>query len=422
MARLAASRTDMRKPKHDMYSRCEGWRDQSQPIPHTIGTEPTVTKVRVLVFSAYYPPAFLGGGALKSVAAIVSQAPEAYDTAVITSDRDLGQREALEVTANSPRHKEGSIVYYGSPDLYHRFRAFIFAHAFKPRIIYTNSFFDPAFSLLPFVLWKTGILRTRYFVIAPRGEFGPGALNIKRSKKTLLLRLFRLVGSARVLWHASSPSEAADIRSQIGESAQIIVREDNTSLPPGAAEPTQPGSELRACVVGRVVPVKGIEELLQALAGVSLPIVVDIYGPEEDREYSLRCRSLASRLPPQAVVNFKGAIPSIEVTSTLSTYDVMLLPTRGENFSHVVAEALSVSLPVMCGDVTPWSNYIENGGGVLVGDSGVAAWTGSIEQYAGLTPASRKSKRYAAGKQYEQWRASTAGQSHVFDLITQSDG
>jgi glycosyltransferase involved in cell wall biosynthesis len=377
-----------------------------------------VTRVKVLIFSAYFPPAFLGGGALKSVAAIVSQAPGAYDASVITADRDLGERETLDVVGNTPLRWGDATVYYASHSFRHRVRAFKYAHSFKPQIVYTNSFFDPAFSILPLVMWRLGLVRSQHFVIAPRGEFGPGALNIKRVKKSLLILAYRLfLGSRRVTWHASSPDEAANIRGQVGLSAQIIVREDNTALPPTAALPTQPGPGLRAVVIGRVVPVKGIEELLQALAGVSLPVVLDIYGPEEDRVYAQRCRRLAAELPAHISANFRGAIPSTEVATTLRTYDLMLLPSRGENFSHVVAEALSVSLPVMCADVTPWSSYIADGGGVLLDDNSAHSWTKSIDEYAGTSTAYKMSKRNAAGHQYERWRDSTQVTPHVFDLI-----
>ncbi|WP_431197117.1 glycosyltransferase family 4 protein [[Micrococcus luteus] ATCC 49442] len=336
----------------------------------------------------------------------------------MTSDRDLGQTQSMDVVANSAQRWGASTVYYASPGLRSRLQAFGYARSFQARILYTNSFFDPVYSLLPLALWRIGLIRSQRFVVAPRGEFGPGALNIKRVKKKLFLGAFLLFRGGRgVLWHASSIQEAENIRAQIGRSAQIVVAEDNTALPMTAAEPSSPRPSLRAVVMGRMVPVKGVVELLRALAGVSHPLTVDIYGPEEDREYAAKCRDLAAELPAHIAINFRGPVPSAEVAPTLRTYDVMFLPTHGENFSHVVAEALSVSLPVMCADVTPWSSYIADGGGVLIKENKIGPWTEAIERYASLPAPSRLSYRYDAGKQYERWRASTAGQSHVFDLI-----
>jgi glycosyltransferase involved in cell wall biosynthesis len=200
-------------------------------------------------------------------------------------------------------------------------------------------------------------------------------------------------------------------------SSRVLIREDNTALPLKAAPPTQPGQDLRTVVIGRLVPVKGIYELLQALAAVTIPLVLDIYGPEEDEFYAQRCHRLAAELPPHISVSFKGAIHSAEVTNTLRKYDLMLLPSRGENFSHVVAEALSVSLPVMCADVTPWSSFVAAGGGVLLADNAVLTWTKSVEEYAGMSAAYKMSMRRTAGHQYERWRESTDEQPHIFDLI-----
>ena len=36
--------------------------------------------------------------------------------------------------------------------------------------------------------------------------------------------------------------------------------------------------------------------------------------------------------------------------------DFLILPTKGENFGHVIAESLSASLPVIISQNTPWRN------------------------------------------------------------------
>ena len=38
----------------------------------------------------------------------------------------------------------------------------------------------------------------------------------------------------------------------------------------------------------------------------------------------------------------------------MAANDLFFLPTRGENFGHVIAEALSVGTPVLISDQTPW--------------------------------------------------------------------
>ena len=40
----------------------------------------------------------------------------------------------------------------------------------------------------------------------------------------------------------------------------------------------------------------------------------------------------------------------------MARYDLFYLPTLGENFGHVIAEALGCGLPVLIADTTPWRN------------------------------------------------------------------
>ena len=46
---------------------------------------------------------------------------------------------------------------------------------------------------------------------------------------------------------------------------------------------------------------------------------------------------------------------------TLAAYHLFLLPTRGENFGHVILEALSAGCPVLISDQTPWRGLESSG-------------------------------------------------------------
>lgn len=375
--------------------------------------------MRVVVYSAFFPPSFLGGGALKSVSAIVSQAPERFDTTVICSDTDLGQTTPLDVVRNAPtRWESASVLYTTVGSAVDLVRSLLYARNLRPEIVYVNSFFDPLFSILPFIIWRLNPLSRTRFVIAPRGEFGPAALLLGKEKKSAFLFLFRrMYSSKRITWHASSPIESEDIHKTIGQQVVVIVQEDNTVLPEEPLSPARGGITLRAAVLGRLVPVKGIEELLISLRNARAQIVLDIFGPEEDAEYSKRCYEVAESLPPNITVTFKGSLDSSVVVQTLNGYDVLLHPTRGENFSHVIAEALSASLPVMCADVTPWTPRLKAGGGVVLPECSVESWTSAVSAYAGLHPDERLRRRLEAGRAYRLWRRSSAQRHHIFELV-----
>src|SRR5581483_6433272 len=59
-------------------------------------------------------------------------------------------------------------------------------------------------------------------------------------------------------------------------------------------------------------------------------------------------------LPPNVRVRDRGPLAAADVASELARSDVLLFPTFGENFGHVVLEALLAGVPVLASDRTPW--------------------------------------------------------------------
>jgi glycosyltransferase involved in cell wall biosynthesis len=289
----------------------------------------------------------------------------------------------------------------------------------KPNAVYVNSFFDAKYSIIPQFFYLTGLFSPDVFIIAPRGEFSTGALGIKGTKKRAYLFAFRLMGlPGRVLWHASTTNEERDIRTVLGEKARILVREDDTLLPSAAAPPQarHESGVLHAVSLSRLSPMKGVVILLEGLKRLSEPLVLDVIGPAEDSGYFEQCRAAAAAVPSNVHVNFVGPKDPEEIRATLAAYDVMLCPTKGENFGHVIAEALSVSCPVLCADVTPWTQVLESGGGQVVPQNTAEGWARVVESYARLNNRERFERRLAAGKAYDHWK-SDSSQPHFFTLV-----
>jgi glycosyltransferase involved in cell wall biosynthesis len=63
-------------------------------------------------------------------------------------------------------------------------------------------------------------------------------------------------------------------------------------------------------------------------------------------------------LPKNISVNYFGPITHELVHQTLSDYHLFFLPTLGENFGHAIFEALSVGVPVLISDQTPWTDIV----------------------------------------------------------------
>jgi len=214
----------------------------------------------------------------------------------------------------------------------------------------------------------------------------------------------------------------ADIRRIWGPTSRVIVRENDTLLPvtsdPGGVMTAPPveSAPLALISVGRLVEHKGLHLALGALAQAPAPVELDVYGPAEDEVYTARCRNLVEQLPRHVTVRFHDALPHEEVRSTVSRYDALVMPTAGENFGHVIAEALSVACPVVCSDTTPWSTTLRGGGGVVVVERTVDSWRTALAEYSTTDAAERRDRRHRAGAAYNEWRSGSAS-PHVFELV-----
>jgi len=127
--------------------------------------------------------------------------------------------------------------------------------------------------------------------------------------------------------------------------------------------------------VGRLVPEKGIDTLLQALAeNRAHRWHLTVVGDGPDRE---RLERLASDLRLAARVRWTGALPPEEVPKLWPELDVLVLPARGlptwaEPAAHVVAEAMAHEVTVVgtSGGATP--EVIGDAGVVVPGDDPLA--------------------------------------------------
>lgn len=373
---------------------------------------------RVFVFAPSFPPSFRGGGPARTLEALVNQAPTEFDVRVVTPDQDLGSPERMAVTSNSWSAFAETPTYYASVDkLSCLWRMYREVRRLDPDVIYLNSMFHLKFSIIPRILAAVRYIKPRAILVAPRGEFDPGALAIRSTKKRAFLRVFRFFRLQRnITWHASAPLERDAIRSVWGSSANVLVRENETSLPNAPLEASKHVGPLKAVFISRISEKKGVLTAIEALHGVDSPVEFDIYGPEEDLAYVDKCREVARNLPAHCNVRFCGEVAHEDVRATFNRYDAMFFPTAGENFGHVIAESLSASCPVILNDTTPWTELLREGGGKVVATGSVEEWAKAIDAVASMNPDERLAFRRAASDAYARWRGKEAT-PHVFNML-----
>jgi glycosyltransferase involved in cell wall biosynthesis len=99
------------------------------------------------------------------------------------------------------------------------------------------------------------------------------------------------------------------------------------------------------------------------LRGLSGEVSFDLYGPAEDAAYWDECQRLIAALPPNIRVRYKGELEHERVGQVFAEHDLFLFPTLGENYGHVIGEALAWGCPVLISDQTPWRNLEAEGVG-----------------------------------------------------------
>lgn len=324
----------------------------------------------ILTFVRYYLPGYKAGGPIRTIANLVDALGDELDFRIVTSDRDATDTEAYSgLTTDGTWTQVGKArVLYLSPTQKGLRRITRILRETPHDVLYLNSFFDPVFTQKPLLARRLRLAPKTRCIIAPRGEFSEGALKLKAWKKKTFRLAARTIGLyGDVEWQASSEHEEDDIRRTMGSVARrikvAIDLPDMTLREPPPFIPRMEGEPLRIVFLSRISPMKNLDFALAVLRQVKVPVRFDIYGPIRDEPYWARCRKMIAQLPAHMEARYRGSVEHDRVASVLVEYDLFFLPTLGENYGHVIFEALAAGTPVLIADTTPWRELAEAGVG-----------------------------------------------------------
>ena len=352
----------------------------------------------ILTFVSWYFPGFKAGGPMQSIANLVDHLGDEYTFRIVTRDRDMGDGKPYVDIHPGTWHTIGKArVYYLPPELQHLHQFVRLLRKTPHDILYLNSFFDLRFTTLPLLARCLSLAPRCPTVLALRGEFSIGALTLKANKKRAFTVVSRAIGlHSGLTWQASTEHEATDIRRTLGSVARDIRIASNLPrrVPPIAEKaPRNPGDPLRVVFLSRISPKKNLLFALEVLAYVRAPLKFSIYGPKEDSEYWRRCESAIKVLPPNIRAEYCGPVNPEQVIPTLSRHDLFFLPTLGENYGHVIAEAFQAGLPVLLSDQTPWRDLDAAGLGRDLPLEQKEAFARYIEEIAAQSPEQAQAMR-----------------------------
>ena len=161
----------------------------------------------IVTLMGFYLPGYKAGGPVRSVANLVDALGGEFSFRILTCDRDLGDTLPYPgVVRNCWMPVGRAKVMYLSKGWGGLVRLIAqLCSLDASTVLYLKGFFAPRFSILAVVMVWSRLSRPRRVVLAPRGEFSPGALNLKQKRKYLYFKLSSLLGLYReIIWQAST--------------------------------------------------------------------------------------------------------------------------------------------------------------------------------------------------------------------------
>src|SRR5690625_7713959 len=138
---------------------------------------------KILILTDYYLPGVKGGGPIQSIRNMVDNLADEFDFYILTSDRDFGDNRSYNNIKTDVWLQVGKAkVYYTDKSKLSFRKLDNILNKFAYDIIYLNSFFSYKFSIMAILFKRVNRISAK-IVLAPRGEFSPGALGLKSNKK-----------------------------------------------------------------------------------------------------------------------------------------------------------------------------------------------------------------------------------------------
>lgn len=191
-------------------------------------------------------------------------------------------------------------------------------------------------------------------VWSPRGALKEWERTRNKQPKALWRKACRTLLPGQAVLHVTSSEEELESKLRM-PGVRCVVIPNGVELPPvTGTRDWIPDGELRLLYMGRLDPIKGIENLIEALRWMSTPrFSLKIFGSGDSR-YKTSLQSLATTCGVADKIAFLGPASGDARRNAFLRSDICVVPSFSENFGMVVAESLAHGTPVVAGTGTPW--------------------------------------------------------------------
>lgn len=353
-------------------------------------------KRTVLILCGRYLPGYKDGGPLRSIKNMTDRLGEEYDFRIIAADRDHGDEEPYAGIIRNDWNQVGKAkVWYVKPGGFTA--ALIGEKAAEADVVYICGCFND-YARVALKLKKRGMIDSKV-VVASMGLFAEGAFHIKYLKKKTYITLLKLRGYFKnIEWSASNGQEIEDIKREVGKEAICHLAEDVPRQMETIPEPTIKKDALKLIFLSRISREKNLEFAMKVLKNVTGKIRFDIYGPSPDKAYFEECMKLAEELPSNIKVSYKGAVEQEKVPEIFAEYQAFFHPTLGENYGHVIFEAMMGGCIPVISDRTLWGKIEQAGAGKVISLKKPELFVKALQELTEISPQEclKRQKRAAA--------------------------
>ncbi|HEV7747317.1 MAG TPA: glycosyltransferase [Pyrinomonadaceae bacterium] len=342
--------------------------------------------LRVLhVSPSFYPATHLGGTITSGLGlcTALGKIPDLSLRVVTTDTNGPNGGERLNIKEFPKRLPGGFDVYYCrtliEPDISASMLLMLWKLIDWADVVHLNAVYSPP--TIPVL----GIsrLRKKPVVWSTRGSLQRWQGTTKRRLKSAWEQVCNLLCSpGRVFLHATSEQERTESLARIPRAAAFVLP-NGVEVPEQSHSSGRQSDRLSLLYLGRLHPIKGIENLLHAVALSDQSVHLSVFG-DGDSAYRESLEALVRQLKIGDRVTFGGQIDQVDLKAEMFfAADIVVAPSFSEAFCMVVAEALAHGVPVIASTGTPWQEVSELGCGLWV-DNDPATLAKAIEKARSL--------------------------------------
>ena len=334
---------------------------------------------KILIITGRYLPGYKDGGPVRTIKNLTDLLGDDYHFTVMCSDRDHGDIKPYEnIKEGLNRVGKADVIYV--PNSKFSF-SLIKSEADKSDLIYVCGPYN-GYAIKALLLNRLSLIKCP-FVLAPMGSFSKGALNIKSTKKRVFFTIVKLLNLFKnVSFSVTSSIEEQELSNALKLNNRcFIARDPERTIDESISHNEfKKNEKLNVVFLSRISEKKNLIGAMDILSHVKGNIDFKVYGNIEDKDYYDKCIKKLSILPANVSFEYMGTANSEDVPKILSEYDVFLFPTHGENFGHVISEALLAGTIPVISDTTPWLDLDKENAGFVINSGDTASFAKTIDK------------------------------------------